>query len=210
MTVPDEPDTTAELTESSILDEATTTGDVGAPDTESQPSEPNSVAGWAVSRRPVLVAAALALLVMATAALAAGLYWRQYLPDQRTDTAAADVVLSAATQGTIALLSYSPGSLDDDFATAKSHLTGDFLSYYTEFTQEVVTPAAKKKGVSTTAAVVQAAVSELHPTSATVLMFINQTTTSTDTPDPSLASSSVLVHLTKINGAWLISAFDPV
>jgi Mce-associated membrane protein len=101
-------------------------------------------------------------------------------------------------------------SLDKDFANAKSHLTGDFLSYYTQFTEQIVTPAAKQKAVKTSAAVVRAAVAELHPDSAVVLVFINQNTTSRENPDGAFAASAVKVGMKKINDAWLISSFDPV
>ena len=100
--------------------------------------------------------------------------------------------------------------MDTDFATAKSHLTGDFLSYYTQFTEQVVTPAAKQKSVKTSATVVRAAVSDMHPDSATVLVFINQVTTSKENPDGAFAASAVKVGLKKISDAWLISSFDPV
>jgi Mce-associated membrane protein len=110
----------------------------------------------------------------------------------------------------VALLSYSPDTLDKDFTAAKSHLTGDFLSYYTQFTQQIVTPAAKEKQVKTTASVVRAGVSELHPQSAVVLVFINQVTTSKENPDGAFAASSVKVSMTKSDGRWLINAFDPV
>jgi Mce-associated membrane protein len=154
----------------------------------------------------ILLAAAL----VASAGAAAWVYFKQYRPDRETNDAAATVVLDAAKTGTVSLLSYSPESLDKDFATAKSHLTGDFLSYYTQFTQQVVTPAAKQKSVKTSAAVVRAAVAEMHPDSAMVLVFINQNTTSKENPDGAFAASAVKVGLNKINGAWLISSFDPV
>ena len=140
----------------------------------------------------------------------AWLYFEQYRPDQATNPAAATVALDAAKNGTVALLSYSPETLDKDFAAAKSHLTGDFLSYYTQFTEQIVTPAAKQKSVKTTAAVVRAAVSELHPDSAVVLVFINQNTVSKENPDGSFAASAVKVGLKKINDTWLIGSFDPV
>jgi Mce-associated membrane protein len=155
-------------------------------------------------------AIALAVALLASAGVAAWMYFEKYRPDQQTNDAAATVALDAAKIGTVALLSYSPDSLDKDFANAKSHLTGDFLSYYTQFTQQIVTPAAKQKSVKTSAAVVRAAVAELHPGSAVVLVFINQNTTSKENPDGAFAASAVKVGLTKINGAWLISAFDPV
>jgi len=53
-------------------------------------------------------------------------------------------------------------------------------------------------------------VAELHPESAVVLVFLNQTTTSTENPDGSFSTSAVKVGLTKVGDAWLISSFDPV
>jgi Mce-associated membrane protein len=154
----------------------------------------------------ILVTTALVL----SAGAAAGLYFTQYRPVQQTDAAAANVALDAAKNGTVALLSYSPESLEKDFAAAKSNLTGEFLSYYTQFTEQIVTPAAKEKSVKTTASVVRAGVSEMHPDSAVVLVFINQVTTSKENPDGAFAASSVKVSLKKIDGRWLIDAFDPV
>jgi Mce-associated membrane protein len=131
-------------------------------------------------------------------------------PDQQTDGAVAQTVVNAARDGTVALLSYKPDTLDQDFAAAKSHLSGDFLNYYNDFTKQVVTPAAKTKGVATTAQVVGAAPSELHPDSAVVLVFVNQVTSSKERPDPAMSSSSVKISLNKLHGQWLITKFDPL
>ncbi|WP_375373713.1 twin-arginine translocation pathway signal [Mycobacterium sp. AZCC_0083] len=165
-------------------------------------------------RRPVLkrllVPIVLAVLLLGSAGLASWAYLTQFRPDQQTDTAVAAETIKAASDGTVALLSYTPETLDKDFATAKAHLTGDFLDYYTKFTTDVVTPAAKQKSVKTSAAVVRAAVAELKPDSAMVLVFLNQSTTSKENVDGSFTASAVKVSLTKVNGAWLISAFDPV
>lgn len=152
----------------------------------------------------------LAAALVASAGLTAWLYLERYRPDQQTDAAAEQVALDAATSGTVALLSYSPESLDKDFAAAKARLTGEFLSYYTQFTEQIVTPAAREKSVKTAASVVRAAVSDMQPDSAEVLVFINQTTTSQENPDGAFAASSVKVGLTKIDGNWLIDSFDPV
>lgn len=152
----------------------------------------------------------LALALVAAAGLASWTYFFTYQPDRKVDTAAANSAIQAAKDGTVAILTYAPDTLDKDFANAKTKLTGEFLSYYTQFTQQIVTPAAKQKNVKTTASVVRAAVSELHPGSAVVLVFINQTTQSAERPDGSFTSSAVRVTLDKVDGSWLISAFDPV
>ena len=150
------------------------------------------------------------LALLAAGGLAAWLYYFQYRPDEQTDAAVAQSAVDAARDGTVALLSYKPDTLNQDFAAAKSHLTGDFLNYYDQFTKQIVTPAAREKAVTTTAQVVGAAASELHPNSAVVLIFVNQATTSKERPDPAMASSSVLVSLTKVHGTWLITKFDPL
>ena len=156
------------------------------------------------------VAIALAAALVLSGALTGWLYFTQYRADQQTDAAGRDTALDAAKTGTVALLSYSPDTLDEDFRVAKSHLTGEFLDYYTDFTQKVVAPAAAQKSVNTEAKVVLGAVSDLHPDNAEVLLFINQTTTSQENPDGAFAASSVKVGLTKIDGNWLIDSFDPV
>lgn len=157
-----------------------------------------------------LIPAALVLGLLAAGALAGWLYFAQFRPDTQTDNAVAQAAVNAARDGTVALLSYKPDTLNQDFAAARSHLTGDFLNYYDQFTKEVVTPAAQSKAVATTAQVVGAAASELHPNSAVVLVFVNQVTTSKERPDPAMASSSVLVSLIKVHGDWLINKFDPI
>ncbi len=152
----------------------------------------------------------MAAALVVSAGVAGWLYFYQYRLDQQTNAAAANVALEAAKSGTVALLSYSPDTLENDFTAAKSNLTGDFLSYYTQFTEQIVTPAAKEKQVKTVAAVIRAAVSEIQPDSATVLLFINQTTTSKENPDGAFAASSVKVGLKKIDDRWMINTFDPV
>jgi Mce-associated membrane protein len=95
-------------------------------------------------RKVKIVPVVLVVLTVISAGLAAWLYFYQYRPDQQTGPSVAQAALGAASDGTVALLSYSPESLDRDFATAKSHLAGDFLSYYDQFTQQIVAPAAKQ------------------------------------------------------------------
>jgi Mce-associated membrane protein len=180
-------------------------------DDSPKPTEPDR-RGWGsrALRKVKVVPVVLVLLLAISGGLAAWLYFERYRPNQQTDPSVARTVMNAASDGTVALLSYSPESLDKDFANAKSHLSGDFLSYYNQFTEQIVAPAAKQKSLKTTARVIGAAMSELHPNSAVVLVFVDQSTTSKERPDPALAASSVLVSMTRVNGNWLITKFDPV
>ena len=183
-------------------------------DPDSNESRPGRLTRFAAAVKALvsgrILAGLLALVVTASLALLGWSLYFLYLPDRQTDAAAVKSALSAASDGTVAVLSYSPDTLDRDFSSAKSHLTGDFLKYYEQFTQQIVGPAAKLKGVKTTAVVLRAAVSgELHPDSAVVLLFVNQTTQSKDRPEPTMTSSSVVASMTKADGTWLISSFNP-
>ncbi len=155
--------------------------------------------------RPIL----LVLLVVASMGVAAALFFVEYRPDQQTDDVAAQQVVNAASEGAVALLSYSSDSLSRDFTNAKLRLTDDFQDYYKRFTEQIVAPAAQR-GLRTNARVVRAAVSELHPNSAVVLVFINQKTASKDQPEPVQTGSSVQVTLSKVKGSWLIAKFEGV
>lgn len=165
------------------------------------------VLAWCRQRRVTVLALAL---VVASAVAAGSVYWWLYRPDQLTGADAQQQVVAAAKEGIEAALSYSPENLDKDLATAKSHLTGQFLDYYSDFTAKVVTPAAKQKGVKTEANVARAAVSEMRPGKADVLVFVNQVTTSRDRPTPALATSTVMVTMVKAGDQWLIAEFNPV
>ena len=148
-------------------------------------------------------------LVIAAVGVAAGVYVILYRPDQQVGDAAAHRAIQAASDGAVAALSYSYDHLNRDFSNAKSHLTGDFLAYYSKFADEAVAPIAEKGQLTATAKVVRAAVSQLHPDSAVVLVFVDQTTASVHKKDPEKTQSSVLVTLTKVDGNWLIAKFDP-
>jgi Mce-associated membrane protein len=154
--------------------------------------------------RPIL----LTILLIVATGNAARIFYFDYRPDLQTDNAAAHQVIKAASDGAVALLSYSPATLDRDFANARSRLTEDYLAYYQRFADQIVGPAAQRGQVTTTATVVKAAVSELHPSSAVVLVFVKQKTTSKEKPEPVVTSSSVRVALIKGNDSWLIEKFD--
>ena len=170
-------------------------------------SRPGGLRNRALGNRALAVAGAL---LLASLVAAGSVYWFLYRPDRLTDEAAQEQVLEAARVGTEAVLSYSSASLDENLATAKSHLTGNFLEHYSQFTDTVVRPAVTQKGVKTEASVARAAISQIRPGKAEVLVFVNQVTTSKARPAPALATSSVMMTLVKSRGSWLISEFNPV
>lgn len=197
-----------ETTEADVSEQAETAeADEQTPAAGGAPGRSSQLLSWCRQRwGAVLLAAAL----LVSAGLAGGVYWWIYRPDRMTNAAAQAQVTEAAREGTVAILTYGPDTLDKDLDNAKSHLTGPFLKYYSEFTSKMVAPAAKQKGVKTEATVVRAAVSEMRPDRAVVMVFVNQVSSSKERPDPTLANSSVLVTLVRSDGRWLISEFTPV
>lgn len=115
----------------------------------------------------------------------------------------------AATDGTTALLSYRPDTVQHDLGSARSRLTGTFLDAYTQLTHDVVIPGAQQKQISAVATVAAAASVSTSADRAVVLLFVNQTIT-VGKDAPTTAASSVRVTLDNINGRWLISQFEPI
>ncbi|MDR3664137.1 MAG: hypothetical protein P4L86_27750 [Mycobacterium sp.] len=127
----------------------------------------------------------------------------------RLSQAAAAESVRAATDSTIALLSYHAESVDADLKAAADRLTGGFRNQYTQLVDTVVAPGAKQKHISAVATVPGAASVSATENQAVVLVLVNQTTTiGNDTPTGS--TSSVRVTLDKVHDRWLISQFDPV
>jgi Mce-associated membrane protein len=150
----------------------------------------------------------LTTVLVTTLGFGAGYFYYVYRPDLQTDRAEAHQVIKAASDGAVALLSYSPDTLQRDFNNAKSRLTESYLTYYQQFADQIVGPAAQRGHLTTTATVIRAAVSELQPNSAVVLVFVKQKTASKEKPQPIVTSSSVRVTLAKVKGSWLIEKFE--
>ncbi len=156
--------------------------------------------------RPML----LTVILVAATGFAAGYFYYVYRPDMQTDNAVARGAVKAASDGAVALLSYSPDTLDRDINNAKSRLSDSYLAYYQQFADQIVGPAAQRGRVTTTATVVKAAVAELHPSSAVVMMFIKLKTASKEKPEPIVTSSTLRVTLIKAKDSWLIEKFETV
>lgn len=117
--------------------------------------------------------------------------------------------VQAATDATIAMLSYEPDTVEQNLAAARDRLTGGFKDSYTTLTHDVVIPGSKQKHIAAMANVPAAASVSATPNHAVVLVFVNQTITM-DNDAPTNTASSVKVSLDRIDGRWLIAGFDPI
>jgi Mce-associated membrane protein len=158
------------------------------------------------TRSHILTYAVLPLLVMC---VAAGAGYLKYQADSVRDAqAAAMSSVQAATDGTIALLSYNPGTAQATLTAARDRLTGPFRDSYTSLTNDVVIPGAKEKKISATATVPAASSVVASENHAVVLVFVDQSVV-VGNDAPSATASAVQVTLDKAGDRWLISGFDP-
>ena len=149
----------------------------------------------------------LPVLALLLASAAGFLKWQD--ASSRDAQRARTASVQAATDGTIALLSYRADTVEKDLEAARGRLTGTFLNAYTSLTHEVVIPGAKQKQISAVATVPAAASISASTNHAVVLLFVNQSLI-IGQDAPTNSASSVRVTLDKVGDHWLISGFDPV
>ncbi|BBX92341.1 hypothetical protein H5U98_13815 [Mycolicibacterium boenickei] len=147
---------------------------------------------------------ALALIL----ALGAGFLKWQDGTARAVQTAGVESV-RAASDSTVAILSYRPDTVDTELPAAAGRLTGEFRDQYTQLIDDVVIPGAKQQVISAVASVPAAAAVSASARHAVVLVLVDQTTT-IGTGPPTKSTSSVRVTLDKVENRWLISQFEPV
>jgi len=184
---------------SALADEA----DVSAQRVDHEPAIPRRRVPW--SR--IIAFAVLPALTLLLAAGAGYLKW-QDSSARAGDNARLESV-NAAKDTTIALLSYRADTVEKDLGAATARLTGSFKHNYQDLISNVVIPGAKQQHISTTATVPAAAAVSATSDHATVLLYVNQTTTIGASP-PSDLQSSVRVTMDKVDDRWIMSGFDPV
>lgn len=175
-----------------MLEEPATTGEERTP----------AVPSRRTARRTRVLVAALAGVTVAAAGTG-GWLWHAA---SRADAAAAagPAALAAARSAAPAVLSYDYRHLDQDFAAASRHLTGAFKSDYAQTTTKVVTPTATRYHATVKADVVAASVVDATPERVTVLLYVDQTTTSDRVDGPKVDLDRVRMTLVPVGGQWLV------
>ena len=188
--------------EADLLDVDETEAAEHAADAAEAPVERGSRFSW--TRLLVVGLPALALII----ALGVG-YLKWLDGTARESRAAAETSVRAASESTVAILSYKPETVDRDLKAATDRLTAGFRQQYTQLVNDVVAPGAKQQHITAVATVPAAASVSATGKHAVVLVFVDQTTT-VGNDAPTQTTSSVRVSLENVDGRWLISQFDPV
>jgi Mce-associated membrane protein len=201
----DEPVLSGEDDTESVSSPSTDAGELSTDAVEPDDDKPKG--GRSIPWSRVVAYGLLPVVAFALAGAAGYLKWRD--GTAREAQAARVESVQAATDGTVALLSYRPDTVEKDLDAAKSRMTGQFLDAYTKLTHDLVIPGAQQKQISAVATVPAAASASATANHAVVLLFVNQTIIVGQSA-PTSTASSVRVTLDKVNGRWLISQFDPV
>jgi Mce-associated membrane protein len=209
--VADEPSRDDSAERDGLADETEAADEAEVPDVDEAVDEDDAEgapagqgAGFSWARLLVAVLPALALI------LALGVGYLKWLDGTaRESRAAADQSVRAASDNTVAILSYKPETVDQDLKGAADRLAEPFRQQYTQLVKDVVAPGAKQQHISAVATVPAAASVSATGKHAVVLVFVDQTTT-IGNDAPTQSTSSVRVSLDKVDGRWLISQFDPV
>ncbi|MGW5113150.1 hypothetical protein [Nocardia sp. NPDC004123] len=108
------------------------------------------------------------------------------------------------------VLSYDFNTVDSEFSTTTQNLTGKFRDDFGKLGASVIIPAAHRDSIVTKATIVGTAVVAAGRDEVTLLLFLNQETTSTKYQGPRLDGSRARVTMARDAGTWLISDITPV
>jgi Mce-associated membrane protein len=159
---------------------------------------------------PVMAALALmavVLLVLAAGPFVDGMGWQDY----RTVQAQGDLdqarrqAPAAAERAAEAILSYDYKSLEADRDAAAALMTPRYRKQYLDTFDSLVTDAAKERKAHVEASVRASGVSQAGADRVEVLLFVNQTTTSTaNSGEPQTALNRVMFSMVRSGGAWRV------
>jgi len=133
----------------------------------------------------------------------------EYRKDRQIEQAREEAVAAASEQA-IEMLAYKFDTAGDELSKAADGLTGDFRDDYTKLIQDVIVPGAEEKQLTVQVTVQAGGVISAEPDSASVLLYLNQITTSAEVPEAQTAGSRVIVDLQKVDDQWLVSSLKPV
>ena len=151
-----------------------------------------------------LAPAALAVVLVLTAGW---LWW-----DANTRTAAERAgteALAAARDSIAAMGTYRPENAAQVLPAARDRLTGTFLDNYTQAIETVVIPNATQRAMAATVTVPAVGVISATGDRALLLAYVNQSI-SEGAGKPVITPSRYRVGMEKVDGRWLIAAFDQI
>jgi Mce-associated membrane protein len=146
-------------------------------------------------------------LLVAASGVAAGIMDTQTSNDTATQQER-DAAEAAAKTEVPQILSYNYKTLSADLARASADTTGQFSGQFGVLAGQLIGPNATKQQTVTNATVPVAAAVDSSGNEVTVLVFVDQSTTSKQQPKAQKNASQLRVTMQKVKGRWLIEQFS--
>lgn len=118
--------------------------------------------------------------------------------------------LASARQRVPAMLSYDYKKIDAYIAGAPQNATGRFKADFGQLVTRIIAPAAKQQQITTDATVKNAGVVAASADEVTVLVLLDQRTTSKSAKSGRLDGSRDRVVMRKVGDTWLVASLDPI
>ena len=199
------PEADAEETGAAVTDEDDAGADDDAVDDEDE--EPFKRQRDKASRRKrpwrqYLRRSLMPLLLVASLAVSGFLGWKQWQEHQIKQ--AGEQAQQAAISYAQVLTSIDSNNVDQNFRQVLDGATGEFKDMYTQSSvqlrQLLIDNKATAHGV-----VVDSAIQSESTNKVVVLVFIDQTVTNTQAPDPRIDRSRIKITMEKVDGRWRAS-----
>ncbi|WP_299565416.1 Mce protein [uncultured Mycolicibacterium sp.] len=204
MSVSTDEDRDTDVEETTEVEE-TTAEAVTETDERTEPGPQQTTATARPGRRSVLLGSALAAVVLLLVVAVGYLGWQ--LSQERRLDAAAEAARQAATEYAQILTSIDSDRVDENFRAVLDGATGEFKDLYsqssTELRQLLIDNKAKAHGV-----VLESAVQSVTPDQAVVLLFVDQSVTNTNLPDPRIDRSRIKMTMEYVDGRWRASKVE--
>lgn len=151
------------------------------------------------------VAGAVALAAVIVMFINGHRYWSVWEEERARQDA-----VTAADRAVSAMFSYNFTNVDTELPKAADNLSADFREDYLKLINQAIAPGAKEKQLTVQATTQASGVVSADRDHAVVLLYLNQVTTSKESPQGTTTGSRVRVTLDKTDDRWLVDAVTPI
>ena len=176
-----------------------------AEETEPSESDPESVEPDRPSRARWLVAGVAAVFVVAVLAGAGFLGWKVW--QQHQLSVAGAQAQKAAVDYAAVLTSIDSNKVDENFDQVLNGATGEFKDMYSQSSSQLRQLLIDNKA-SAHGVVVESAVQSVAPNKVVVLLFVDQSVSNTNVPDPRIDRSRIKMTMELVDGQWRASKVE--
>ena len=154
------------------------------------------------------------VLAVAVVALAGAVGWLYFGPDGKRETDATEQarteVLDIVDGKVVAMLAYNHTTVEDQLRSAADGLTEEYRTEYLKLVDETIAPGAKEKAIDVQVTSSAKSIVEASPDRVVSLLYLNQITTSSESPEAVSSGSRVRVEMLKDGDDWLVNWLTPI